>query len=64
VKGRLEEKHLTAVIDTECAHCEQPIQMEIDSDLRHRAISTGSSPLVCSPFVDVAGLSPSIIDGF
>ena len=52
------------MIDTECAHCELPIRVEIDSDLDHRVNSEGASPLVCTPFVDVSALSPSIIDGF
>ena len=52
------------MIDTECAHCEVPIRLEIDSNLESRIKSDGATPLVCTPFVDVSGLSPSIIDGF
>ena len=55
---------LTAVIDTECAHCGIPIRFEIDSNLVHRVGSDSDSPLVCTTFVDVYGLNPSIIDGF
>ena len=64
VQGRLRGEYLTAVIDTECAHCGIPIRFEIDSDLDHQVHSDGASPLVCTPFVDVSRLSPSIIDGF
>jgi hypothetical protein len=64
VQGRLRGEYLTAVIDTECAHCGIPIRFEIDSNLVHRVGSDSASPLVCTPFVDVSGLSPSIIDGF
>jgi hypothetical protein len=64
VQGRLRGEYLTAVIDTECAHCGIPIRFELDSNLVHRVGSDGASPLVCTPFVDVSGLSPSIIDGF
>ncbi|MDH3261520.1 MAG: hypothetical protein OEM81_07915 [Acidimicrobiia bacterium] len=64
MQGRLRGEDLAAVIDTECAHCELPIRVEIDSDLDHRVNSEGASPLVCTPFVDVSALSPSIIDGF
>ncbi len=52
------------MIDTECAHCELPIRLEIDSNLEYRVKSDAATPLVCTPFVDVSGLSPSIIDGF
>ena len=52
------------MINTECAHCRIPIAFEIDSNLNHRLHSDGASPLVCTPFVDVSRLTPSIIDGF
>ncbi len=64
MQGRLRGQDLTAVIDTECAHCELPIRLEIDSNLEYRVTSDAATPLVCTPFVDVSGLSPSIIDGF
>jgi 5-methylcytosine-specific restriction endonuclease McrA len=64
VQGRLRGKDMTAVIATECAHCGIPIRFEIDSNLDHQVHSDDASPLVCTPFVDVSGLSPSIIDGF
>jgi hypothetical protein len=64
VQGRLRGENLTAAIDTECVHCGIPIRFEIDSKLNHRPGSDGSTPLVCTPFVDVSKLGPSIIDGF
>jgi hypothetical protein len=64
VQGRLRDEDLKAVINTECAHCRIPIDIEIDSDLKHRVLSEGASPVVCTPFVDVSRLTPSIIDGF
>ena len=64
MQGRLRGEDLTAVIDTECAHCGLPIRVEIDSDLDYRVDTDGASPLVCTPFVDVSALGPSIIDGF
>jgi 5-methylcytosine-specific restriction endonuclease McrA len=64
VQGRLRGEDMTAVIDTECAHCGIPIRFELDSNLDHQVHSDDASPLVCTPFVDVSGLSPSIIDGF
>lgn len=64
MQGRLRGEDLKAVIDTECAHCGIPIRLEIDSNLVHRVHSEGASPLVCTPFVDLSKLTPSIIDGF
>jgi hypothetical protein len=64
VQGRLRGEDLEALVTTECGHCGIPIDFEIDSGLNHRLISVGASPLVCTPFVDVSGLTPSIIDGF
>jgi hypothetical protein len=64
VQGRLRAEDLTTLIDTECAHCGESIHLEVDSDLDSWVVSGGASPLVCTPFVDVSGLSPSIIDGF
>ncbi len=51
-------------IDTACAHCGIPIHLDVDSNLNHRVRTDGASPLVCTPFVDVSELTPSIIDGF
>ena len=64
MQGRLRSEELTAVIETECAHCEVPIRLEVDSNLDYRVRSEGATPLVCTPFVNVAELTPSIIDGF
>ena len=64
VQGRLRGEELKAEIDTECAHCGLPIRLRIDSNLTHQVVTGDASPLVCTPFVDVSGLSPSIIDGF
>ena len=64
VQGRLRDEDLKAVIDTECAHCGRPLRLEIDSHLDHWVHTEGASPLVCTPFVDVSKLTPSIIDGF
>jgi hypothetical protein len=64
VQGRLRGEDLRGVIDTECAHCGLPIRVEIDSHLNYRVQTDGASPLVCTPFVEVSGLTPSIIDGF
>ena len=53
---------MTAIIETECACCGRELRLEIDSDLQMDA--GVAAPLVCTPFVDVSRLGPSIIDDF
>jgi len=56
---------LSCVIETECAHCQRPIHIELDSELNYRVVEAGAEPLVHVPMVDAARLEgPSIIDGF
>ena len=65
VQGRLREETLTVGVRTECACCAQPIELEIDSELRCRVLSDGASPLLTVPLVDVRRLeAPNIIDDF
>jgi hypothetical protein len=64
VQGRLRGDEVTASVETECAHCGEPLHLEIDSALEFRVLTEHAAPLVCTPFVDVSRLGPSIIDGF
>ena len=64
VQGQLLNKNLTFTLQTECAHCQQPIQIEIGSELDYRVLTEGAQPLVYTPLLDVNQLEPSIIDGF
>ena len=65
VQGQLRKEPLSVHIETECAHCAQPMHIEIDSELRYRVEEEGADPLVFSPQVDFDRLSePSIIDAF
>jgi hypothetical protein len=65
VQGHLRDERLTFCIETECAHCHQPITIEIDSELQFRVLEGGPAPLVYVPMVDVHKLEePSIIDSF
>jgi hypothetical protein len=65
VQGRLRGEHLTASVETECAHCHQPLHLEIDSDLSYRVLEEGANPLVFVPLVDFSRLEDSsIIDAF
>jgi len=65
VQGRLRGEPLSFSIETECAHCREPIQIEIDSELNSQVVETQSEPLVYVPMVDVHKLEePSIVDSF
>ena len=65
VQGHLREETLSFTIETECGHCHEPIQIEIDSELNYRVMEKGAEPLVYVPMVDLQKLEePSIIDSF
>jgi hypothetical protein len=64
VQGHLRNQPLEITIQTECAHCSRPIQIEIGSDLNCRVLE-GADPLIFVPLVDFEELEdPSIIDAF
>ena len=65
MQGQLRGEPLTISIETECAHCHQPLQLEIDADLNYRVVEADAQPLVFAPLVNFDRLSdPSIIDAF
>jgi hypothetical protein len=65
VQGRLRDEKLRATIETECAHCSQPMSIEVDSDLRVRVLTEGARPVLVSPHVNFAKLKdPCIIHAF
>ena len=65
MQGRLRQETLTFSIQTACAHCGQPIHIDIDSDLRYKVAEAETDPLVFVPMVNFARLKdPSIIDAF
>jgi hypothetical protein len=65
VQGQLRAEPLSFVISTECAHCGQPLHLEMDSELNYRVVEPGADPLVFVPLVDFDKLDdPSIIDAF
>jgi len=64
VQGHLLREKVSSAIETECGHCHQPIQVEIDSDLHFHLPEGVKEPLIYSPLLDVHTLEPSIIDGF
>jgi hypothetical protein len=65
VQGRLREEKLSATIETECAHCQKPFQLEIDSELNIQIQTPGADPVLFIPMVDFERLDdPSITDVF
>jgi len=65
VQGRLTNRDLTAVIDSECAHCAQPLQIELTSALGYRVVTDGAEPMISLPLIDFKRLKdPSIIHAF
>ncbi len=64
MQGQLRGEPLSVVIETECAHCHQPLHLEIDGDLNYRVAESGAEPLVFVPLNAVKKGEPSIIDSF
>ena len=56
---------MSVVIETECAHCSEPMHIELDSELVYKVREEGADPVVFIPKVDFKALEdPSIIDSF
>jgi len=65
VQGQLTGEPQKVVVRTECAHCAQPMHIEIDSQLNYRVREQGADPMVFVPDVDFRKLAePSITDAF
>jgi hypothetical protein len=65
VQGQLRSEYLASSIETQCAHCQEPIHIEIDSDLNYRVLDEAAAPLIHVPLIDLRKLEePSIIDAF
>jgi hypothetical protein len=71
VQGRLRtafdknSKPLSVVIKTECAHCAQPLHLEVNSEMKCRVGEEGAAPLISVPVVNFSKVTaPSIIDVF
>lgn len=53
------------LVETECAHCQKPLHLEMDHELNIRVREEGATPMVFMPIVDFSKLeAPSIIDDF
>ncbi len=64
VQGRLRNERLIVTVRTECAHCKEPMELTIDSNL-HYTVKGEGEPMVFMPDVDLLGLEDeSIINAF
>lgn len=65
VQGRLRGAHLSVTIETECACCGRPMDIEVDSDMKVRVHEQKAQPLVFLPQVDWTAFSePNIIHAY
>ena len=65
MQGRLRRRRLAGTLRTQCAHCAEPLELAVDSELRVRVLAAGARPLVSTPFVNLKRLKDrTIIDAF
>jgi hypothetical protein len=65
VQGLLRKSFLEVEIKSTCAHCSEPIELVVDSELNHRIARGGPKPLVFEPEINWAEFKdPTIIDGY
>jgi hypothetical protein len=65
VQGQLRKEPLSITIDTVCAHCDHPIKIELNSEMKYQVDKEGAIPLVFRPQIDWESFSkPNIISDF
>ena len=73
MQGRLRNAYLTVTINTRCAYSGDPLQIELDSQLKYRVLQETAGqvagqftpPMVFMPHVDwEAFRDPNIIDAY
>jgi hypothetical protein len=65
VQGRLRQSHLEVEIESSCAHCGDPMELIVDSELNYHIVKGGRQPLVFEPEIDWNRFKdPNIIDGY
>ncbi len=65
VQGQLRNEPLSVAVETECAHCGQPLHLTVDSQMGHQVSETGAEPLVFQPQIDWSTFTePNIIDAY
>ena len=56
VQGRLRGEPLSVKVTTECAHCSEPMHLEIDSEAQCRVAEASAGPITFIPQVDFSKL--------
>jgi hypothetical protein len=65
VQGRYRDDLETVTVETECAHCGQPLTITFDTALNYHVAQADADPQVFVPLVDFGALdAPNIIDDF
>jgi hypothetical protein len=65
VQGQLRKKQVSITVQTQCAHCAEPMRLKINSDLNCEILVGGAELLLFVPQVDFSKLAdPSIVDAF
>jgi hypothetical protein len=65
VQGRLRDEELAVSIKTSCAHCDEPIHIDLDSELSWTVKESDADPLVFEPRIDWGTFrKPNIIDDY
>jgi hypothetical protein len=65
VQGRLRNEQLSVKIDSECAHCGQPLHLTLNSELEWSLQEHDADLLVFEPDVDFGHLTaPNIIPDY
>ncbi|MBI5877795.1 MAG: hypothetical protein HZB53_09100 [Chloroflexi bacterium] len=65
MQGQLWRRFLRATIESACAHCGQPLTLEVDSAVHAVCRTAGAAPLVFMPDVDWASFAePTILDAY
>jgi len=52
VQGRLRGEYIKVTVETACAHCGEPMHIDLDSELKYRVRQKDARPLVFEPKVD------------
>ena len=52
---------MSVTVSSECAHCSQPIELDVDSDVGCNVKNEGADPVVFIPMVDFSKLTERCI---
>ena len=65
MQGHLRGKPVSITVETECAHCSEPMTLHIDSEMDVTADQPSAAPMVFTPDAPIWDTeAPSIVDDF